>query len=70
MSGCDHHLTKTVHRIQLFGIDLQYPFTVGDQFDLALPGLGAVDILTSSGLVEQGGSFVLVEDVRAFFSQT
>ena len=62
----DHHLGGAVHRQQGPAVDLEQTIAVGDQFDLALPGLGAVDILTGSGLVKQGGSFVLVEDAGLF----
>jgi len=62
----DHHLGSAVHCQQGSAVDLEQTVAVSDQFDLALPGLGAVDVLTGSGLVEQGGSLVLVEDAGLF----
>ena len=67
MSGCDHHLTKTVHCIQLFGIDLQYPFTVGDQFDLSFLHPGRMHMLTLTDLTQNLSCLIFMKHTFLFF---
>ena len=67
MDGGDHHLREAVHRQQRLAVDLQQAVAVRDQLDLALLRLGAVDVFARSGLVQQGGSLVLVEDAGVLF---
>ena len=66
VDGGDHHLGRAVHGQQGFAVDLQQAVAVGDELDLALLRLGAVDVLARSGLVQQRGGFVLVEDAGLF----
>ena len=66
VDGGDHHLGRAVHGQQGFAVDFQQAVAVGDELDLSLFRLGAVDILARSGLVQQRGGFVLVEDAGLF----
>ena len=67
VDGGDHHLRGAVDRQQSGTVDLEQAVAVGDQLDLALLRLGAVDVPARSGPIEQRGGFVLVEDAGRLF---
>ena len=66
VDGGNHHLGRAVHGQQSFAVDFQQAVAVGDELDFSLFRLGAVDVLARSGLVQQRGGFVLVEDAGLF----
>ena len=67
VDGGDHHLRGAVDRQQSGTVDLEQAVAVGDQLDLALLRLGAVDVPARSGPIEQRGGFVLMEDAGRLF---
>ena len=67
MDGGDHHLRGAVDRQQGSAVYFKQAVAVGDQLDLALFRLGAVDVFAGSGFVQQGGRFVLVQNTGALF---
>lgn len=62
MDGGDHHLGRAVDGQQGVAVNLEKAVAVGDEFDLALLRLSAVDVFARGSFIQQGGGFVLVED--------
>ena len=63
-AGCE--LSSSPPAQQGFAVYLQQAVAVGDELDLALFRLGAMDVLARGGLVQRRGDFVLVEDAGLF----
>ena len=57
-----YHLGRAVDGQQGVAVNLEKAVAVGDEFDLALLRLSAVDVFARGSFIQQGGGFVLVED--------